>query len=538
MLGEVHDPRAWALGGVAGHAGLFSTARDLSRFAQAWLKKAHTGGASLASPATIDAFRAPHDLPGGLRTLGWDMMSSLSKQRGAGFSWHAFGHGGFTGTALWLDPEAGFFVLFLSNRVHPRGKGGVQELVAQLGTLAARVVAAPPPPLAVEAPCDRGTSEVLAGIDVLRAQGFASLKGKRVALLANGAARAKDGTRTIELLSRAPGVELVRVFTPEHGVGADQEGKLADARDPVTGTPLVSLYGTVLEPPPGSLEDVQALVVDLPDVGARFYTYASTMHRALRAAAAARVPVVVLDRPDPLGGVEVSGPLPDASSRGFVHHAALPVRHGLTLGELGLLFDADEHLGAELRIVRAQGWRRSDYLDATTLAWVPPSPNLRTLTEAILYPGVALLEGTNVSVGRGTDAPFELVGAPYVDGDALAAQLIRAQLPGVTFSAATFTPQAAPFRGERCGGVRVTLTDRARFEPVRLGVALALALRGLYPRAWHVGDLYKLLAHRPSVDAITQGLPLADVEATWAGDLAAFRAKREKYLLYRATCPR
>jgi len=236
--------------------------------------------------------------------------------------------------------------------------------------------------------------------------------------------------------------------------------------------------------------------------------------------------------------VDVAGPLVDAVARSFVHHGQLPVRHGMTMGELAIMFDAEEHLGADLHVVRAKGWRRSDYLDATGLAWVNPSPNLRSVNEALLYPGIGLLEGTNLSVGRGTDMPFEIVGAPFVDGAALAAALAKraSQLPGVTFAAATFTPQAAPFKGESCQGVRLVVTDRTHFEPVRTGLAIATDLRTLYPTAWHFDDVNKLLACKAPLDAIAQGKPLTDVEATWEKDLAAFRTKREKYLLYRATC--
>jgi uncharacterized protein YbbC (DUF1343 family) len=537
MQGEVHDPRAYALGGVAGHAGLFSTARDLSRFAQAWLGKGALRGARVVSPTTFDAFLAPHDVPGAVRALGWDMMSPATRHRGEGLGWHAFGHGGFTGTALWIDPEAGFFVVFLSNRVHPNGKGAVHEIAARAGTLAAQLLARPAP-MAPEAPCERATSEVLPGIDVLRADGFAALRGRAVALLTNASGRARDGARTIDLLTRAPDVRLIRIFTPEHGLGADVEGLVDDATDGATGLPVVSLYGASFSPPPEALEGIDTLVIDVQDVGARFYTYASTVRRALKAAAEAHLRVIVLDRPNPIGGVEVTGPVVDASSRSFVHHGALPVRHGMTLGELALMFDAEDHVGADVRVVRAQGWRRSDSFEATSLTWTSPSPNLRTPTAALLYPGVALVEGTNLSVGRGTDAPFELVGAPFVDARALAAALTKRALPGVSFTPATFVPQSAVFRGETCGGVRIAITDRARFEPVRTGVALAMDLRALYPRKWHFEDVNKLVANRAAMDAMAQGKSLVEVEASWEKDLIAFRTKREKYLLYRSVCPR
>jgi uncharacterized protein YbbC (DUF1343 family) len=533
MVGEVHDPRAYALGGVAGHAGLFSTGRDMARFAQSWLSH----GEGVVSAKTFDAFAAAHDVPGGIRALGWDVASAMSANRADGLSRRAIGHSGYTGTSLWLDPANDLFVLFLSNRVHPAPRGSILELAARIGSAAARLSGVAPPVTVPDAPCERPASDALAGIDVLKAENFARLRGRKIALLTNSAARAKDGTRTIDVLARANGVEVVRIFTPEHGLGADREGAIPDGRDAATGLPVVSLYGASLAPAQDALERIDTVVFDIQDVGTRFYTYASTMRRALRAAADARLRFVVLDRPNPIDGVDVCGPLVDTASRNFVHHAALPVRHGMTIGELALMFDAEEHLGADLEVVKVQGWRRSDYLDATGLAWTPPSPNLRSVTQALLYPAIGLLEGTNLSVGRGTDTPFEIVGAPFVDGQALATALAKRALPGVSFAPATFIPAASPYRGEKCAGVRVTVTDRARFEPVRTGIALAMDLRALHAKDWHFDDVNRLLANRTALDAIAQNKTISEIEATWERDLVAFRAKRDKYLLY-PTCTR
>jgi uncharacterized protein YbbC (DUF1343 family) len=534
MQGEVHDPRAYALGGVAGHAGLFSTPRDMSRFAQAWLGKGGFEGARVVSPATFGAFVAPHDVPGAIRALGWDIASPLVKHRGEGLSRRAFGHGGYTGTSLWLDPDANLFVLFLSNRVHPNGKGAVHEIAGKIATIAAEAAGIPREP----SPCERDGRDVLTGIDVLRAERFARVRGKKLGLVTNASGRAKDGTRTIDVLHAAPEVELARIFAPEHGLGADKEGLQADGKDGATGLPIVSLYGATFAPPPETLAGLDVLVFDVQDVGTRFYTYPSTLRRAMKAAADANLAFLVLDRPNPIDGIDVAGPVVDAASRSFVHHGPLPIRHGMTMGELALLFDAEDHMGGKLDVVRAQGWRRADYFDATGLTWVNPSPNLRNVTEALLYPAVALLEGTNLSVGRGTDTPFEVAGAPFVDGAALAAALGRRGLPGVSFAAASFTPTASPYKGERCGGVRLTITDRARFEPVRTGIALASELRALYAAKWHFDDVNRLLANRAALDAIAQGKTLPEIEATWEKELAAFRVKRDKYLLYPLTCPR
>ncbi len=550
IRGEVHDPRAYGLGGVAGHAGLFSTPRDMSRFAQAWLAKtARPGHATLVSPQTFDAFTSPHDVPTAIRGLGWDMMSPKTKSRGDGLSLRAYGHGGYTGTLLWIDPAPGTFMLFLANRVYPLGRvpgapvvatGEAQELQAKIGTIAASILAPAPAPRAEPAPCDKPASEVLAGIDVLRADDFAALRGRKVALLTNDAARTRDGARTLDALAKAKDVTLVRVLSAEHGLAADQEGSIADDRDPATGTEIVSLYGSGSEEVrmTRALANVDTLVIDIPDVGVRFYTYASTMRHALAPAVQRGLRIVVLDRPNPIDGEHVTGPLPDPSTKGLVHGSRLPVRHGMTLGELTRMFDAEDHLGADLQIIRAQGWRRSDYQDATGYAWTAPSPNLRNLTEAILYPGVALLEGTNVSVGRGTDSPFELIGAPYIDGDALARALNARRVPGVSFSKIAFSPTTSVFSGQRCQGVKLAVSERASLDPVHVGVELAAALTTLYPTTFHAKDVQRLLASRAATDALVAGKPASDAEATWQKDLAAFRVKRDKYLLYRATCPR
>jgi uncharacterized protein YbbC (DUF1343 family) len=256
------------------------------------------------------------------------------------------------------------------------------------------------------------------------------------------------------------------------------------------------------------------------------------MRKAMQVASERRLRFVVLDRPNPIGGVDVSGPILSKGVQSFVNHHPLPVRHGMTIGELALLFDADLHLGTRLEIVRMQGWRRSQLYDATGLPWVDPSPNLRSTTEMLLYPGVGLLEATNVSVGRGTDSPFEVMGAPWINGDTLAAALSALAIPGVTFTATTFTPAASPHKGQACGGVRIGIANPSEFEPVRVGLALATQLHALYAKDWHESDVSRMLAFPAAESALKEGKSVADIEATWAAELAAFKAKREKYLLY------
>ena len=508
MLGDVHDPRAWALGGVAGHAGVFSTATDLAQFARAMLGRGALDGHRIFSPATADLFFARE--PSG-RTLGWDAASPYAKHFAPVFSPHAFGHGGFTGTALWVDPDKDLFIVFLSNRVHPDGTGQVNPLIGDIAELAVQA------------------TQVTPGIDVLRAEGFERLHGLRVGLLTNTSARGRDGTTTLDAFQTAGDPKLAALFSPEHGLAVDHDGKVADSDH--AGVPVYSLYGDRFAPPPEVLAGLDALVVDLQDVGVRFYTYASTMRRAMRVASDRGMRFVVLDRPNPLDGVHVEGPV-FSGKESFVNSAALPVRHGMTMGELARLFAAEDHTAAKLEVVQMRGWHRSEYFDATGLPWVSPSPNLRSLTEALLYPALGLVEGTNVSVGRGTDAPFEQLGAPWIDGDALARSLEAAKLGGVAFSPTTFTPTASVYRGETCHGVRVALVDRAQLDPMATGMTIASALWSAYPGVWKLDKMGGLLGSDATLDAIRRHQPLPVITGVWADDLAAFRTKRAAFLLY------
>jgi uncharacterized protein YbbC (DUF1343 family)/CubicO group peptidase (beta-lactamase class C family) len=527
--GTVHDPRAQRLGGVAGHAGLFSTARDLSRYAQAILGEGDLGGARILSKESVRAMIAPHDVPSGIRALGWDVQTRFSSHRGDTLSRRAVGHGGYTGTALWIDPEKDLFVLFLSNRLHPDAKGQVNLLAGRIATLAGSVFG---PPAAAER-----AGPVELGIDVLRNDGFATLRGARVGLVTNASGLAKDGARTADLLAHAPDVALVALFAPEHGLGADREGNIDAGADVATGLPVRSLYAEERSPKDTTFAGIDTLVFDIQDAGARFFTYASTMHQAMRAAARLDIRVIVLDRPNPLGGVDVSGPLPARGEIGFVNHHRLPIRHGMTLGEIAEMIDADEHLGLRLEVVRMRGWQRAQYFDQTGLAWVAPSPNLRTAAEAVLYPGVALVEGTNVSVGRGTQTPFEVVGAPWMD-ERIVAALGPLLLPGVTFAPTVFTPTSGPHAGLECKGARIEVTDRAAFDPIRVGIAIAQALHKTYPADWNPDRLGEIVGNAAVTRAILGGLSIAEVEALWKADLDAFKAKRKKYLLYADQEPR
>jgi uncharacterized protein YbbC (DUF1343 family) len=376
-----------------------------------------------------------------------------------------------------------------------------------------------------------GEPGVRSGIDVLERHAFAELRGHRVALLTNQTGRDRAGRSTFSLLAHAPDVTLVAIFTPEHGLTGDVDRRIADGREPSTGLPIHSLYGDHLRPTEADLRGVDTLVVELADVGARFFTFETTLGYALEAAAAHGIRVMVLDRPNPLGGVAIEGPLLDAGRESFVAYHRLPLRHGMTLGELARLFNAERRIGADLTVIPVEGWRRADDLDAAGLSWRNPSPNLRSLAAAFAYPGLALLETTAVSVGRGTPRPFEVIGAPYVDGATLAAALEREGLPGVRFTKTRFCPTSSAFEDEECGGVELTLTDRARFESVRTGVAIARALHALYPEPWHPRDMM-LLGHAATFRAIMEGDSLAAIASRWETDVAAFRAARAPYLLY------
>jgi uncharacterized protein YbbC (DUF1343 family) len=362
---------------------------------------------------------------------------------------------------------------------------------------------------------------------VLRRDDFARLDGARVALITNASGRARDGTRTIDLLHQAPNVTLVSIFAPEHGLDARREGRIGAARDARTDLPVHSLFNETRRPAAEQLAGADTIVFDLQDVGVRFYTYASTMLRAMEAAAEHDLRFVVLDRPNPLGGERAEGPVLDDETAlaSVVNFHPLPIRHGLTLGELAALLNEERDVGARLDVVPVEGWSRDRYYDETGLRWVPPSPNLGTVEQVVLYPAVALLEGTNVSVARGTDDAFRVIGAPWADADALVGRLRAEPLAGVTFEPATFVPRIGPYRRQRCRGVRLTVTDRDAFRPVLTGLALARALRAEHAQPWDPERLVRMVGDRAVTEAVLAGAELPALEALWRDELDAFRAR-------------
>jgi uncharacterized protein YbbC (DUF1343 family)/CubicO group peptidase (beta-lactamase class C family) len=525
IRGEVHDPRSWHLGGVAGHAGLFSTADDLAVYARMLLGGGADRGQRILQPETVRTFTTPRPIPAGLRTPGWDAKTSYSANRGDRFpAGKSFGHTGFTGTSLWVDPGSQTAVIFLSNRLHPNGKGNVNRLRGRVATLAAAAVG-------LEAPADAGG--VLTGVDVLAREHFARLKGRRVGLVTNHTGRDRDGRATIDLLHQAEGVRLVALFSPEHGIRGALDERVDDSKDDKTGLPVYSLYGKRRKPTAETLEGIDTLVYDIQDAGCRFYTYISTLGLVMEAAEEHKRRVVVLDRPNPIGGVAVAGPVLDSGRESFVAYHRLPVRHGMTVGELARLFKAERKLDIDLDVVAMEGWHREDFYDRTGLTWVNPSPNLRSLTQAYLYPGIGLLETTNLSVGRGTDRPFEWVGAPWLDGRRLAAAVTELHLPGVRFVPVRLKPVSSVHAGKDCGGIQIIVDDWSRFEPLRTGLAIATQLRRLYSTDWQVERYGTLLGHAATLEGLKNGRSWQELEKGWQADSDRFWETRRQYLLYR-----
>lgn len=374
--------------------------------------------------------------------------------------------------------------------------------------------------------------QVLTGIDVLVRDNFAQLKGRRIGLVTNHTGQDRTGRATIDLLHQAPDVKLVALFSPEHGIRGVLDEKVGDGKDEKTGLPIYSLYGKRKRPTADTLQGVDTLVYDIQDIGCRFYTYSTTLGYTLEAAAENKLKAVVLDRPNPIGGMAIEGPVLDPGLESFVAYHSLPIRHGLTVGELARLFNAERKIGADLDVVAMQGWKRSTWFERTGLMWINPSPNLRTLSAALLYPGIGILETTNLSVGRGTERPFEWIGAPWLDAQKLAAALAQEKLPGIRFVPAQRTPSSSVHQGKLCSGVHLFVDDWARFQPVRTGLAIAAVLHKLHPSDWKVERLNVLLGHEATWRGLSQGEAWTDLERRWQPELERFAERRKSCLLY------
>jgi uncharacterized protein YbbC (DUF1343 family)/CubicO group peptidase (beta-lactamase class C family) len=547
LRGVVHDPTSRRMGGVAGHAGLFTTAADLARYARMMLARGELEGVRLFKPETVALMTSVQtdDSVSSRRGLGWDIDSSYAGPRGQWLPVGSYGHTGWTGGSLWIDPFSETFIIFLSNRNHPTEAGNVIPLRRTVGTLTAEAVRGfnflhVPGALALKPGVtsasrggltERTRVEVLCGIDVLARDKFAALRGLKIGLVTNQTGVDRRRRATIDLLQKADGVELVSLFSPEHGIRGVLDEKIGDSRDEQSGLPIYSLYGEKRAPTPEQLAEVDALVFDIQDVGCRFYTYISTLGECIVAAAQAGKKIIVLDRPNPITGSRVEGPML-AADRSFTAWHELPLRHGMTVGELARMFVAERAPAAQLTVVACEGWKRDIWFDETGLPWTNPSPNMRSLQAALLYPGIGLLEFCNVSVGRGTDRPFELFGAPYIDDARLAAAIDAANLPGLRVMPVRFTPNASVFKGQQCRGVQFIVTDRQNFSPLDLGVTLATTLQSFYPRDLKIEKLSRLLAHPATLDAIRAGKSLTEVKALWAPERARFAELRDKFLLY------
>lgn len=549
----VHDPTVRRMGGVAGQAGLFSTADDLAKFAQAMLN----GGGGILSAESVQKMTRPEQPPSApvLRGFGWDIDSPYSSNRGDLLPVGGYGHTGFTGTSLWIDPTTKTYIILLTNAVHPRGKGNAMALRSKVATaIAAALPLTTSEKEALHWESITGYNEaqsaarrvstrngsVRTGIDVLEAHGFDVLqvagRNRRIGLLTNQTGVDAEGQRTIDVLAHAQGVSLEAIFSPEHGVtGTLDTTDVNNSKDEATGIPVYSVYGAKdadRRPALDVIKNLDAVVIDIQDAGVRFYTYETTMGYFLEAAAKTGVEVIVLDRPNPITGSFVQGPVSEAGRESFTNYWTLPIRHGMTLGELAKMFNADRNINARLTIVPMEGWLRGDWFDSTGLAWVNPSPNLRSVTEATLYPGVALIEGTNVSVGRGTDAPFELVGAPWIKSRELATYLNAREVAGVRFVPMTFTPTASNYAGQKCEGVNLILTDRNALDAPELGIELAAALKKLYPMDYKMERMMELLANQAAYDDLSAGKDPRRIAQDWQEELEKFEATRKKHLLY------
>jgi uncharacterized protein YbbC (DUF1343 family) len=547
LWGEVHDPTARSMGGVAGHAGLFSTVDDLSIFAQMLLNGGSHGGVSILSPLMIEKMTSPQTPPNkmALRGLGWDIDSPYASNRGELFPVGSYGHTGYTGTSIWIDPVSTTYVIVLTNRVHPNGKGEAGPLHSQIAT----VVASSLEPLSAERVLSdrrsltgnyelmrgygvRGlrNGQVQTGIDVWNRERFASLRELCVGLITNHSGLDSRGQPTMDLLLKTPGVKLACIFVPEHGLhGMEDEKVLSTTRK---GLPIYSLYGDAERPTEQMLNGLDAIVFDVQDAGVRFYTYVTTMGYAMEAAAKKGIPFYILDRPNPITGSFVQGPVMERDLKSFTGYFPLPVRHGMTVGELAEMFNTEYRIGAKVRVIKMRGYRRSDWYDETGLRWVNPSPNLRTLTQAILYPGVGMVEGANVSVGRGTDTPFELLGSPWIDARQLAAFLNKRRIQGVRFMPVDFEPKSSRFKNQLCHGVQIILLDREALDSPGLGVEIASALHRLYPGDFQLEKTLPLIGSREVLQSIKEGHDPDFIVLSWQESLEEFRRLRAKYLLY------
>ena len=567
LQGTVNDPTSRRMGGVAGHAGLFSNANDLSIFAQNLLDL--LAGRPSKFPLnrlTAEKMTTPQNpaTAVALRGLGWDIESPFSGNRGELFPVGSFGHTGWTGTDIWMDPWSDSYIIFLSNRNYPDRRPNTIPLEAKLATAAAQALDVQIPESGREIARLTGYNESLTdmrrwpsrngavetGIDVLEQENFATLarlKKKhgghlRVGILSNQTGLDSRGRRTIDVLfhdaqASVPGLKVTTLFSPEHGItGKMDTTDISGSTDKATGLPVVSMYGATAaerHPPIKKLRHLDAVVIDLRDAGVRFYTYETAVAYFLQASAHTGTDIVILDRPDPINGSFVQGPMSDAGHSSYTGFMPLPVRHGMTMGELARYFNGEEHLGASLTVVPMKGWQRGDWYDSTSLLWVNPSPNLHNLNEATLYPGLGMIESSNISVGRGTDTPFAWIGAPWIDATQFAAALNHRMIPGIRFVPVEFTPNAPyPYAGQVCKGVQFVVTNRNELNVPEMGIEIASMLYKMYPTEYHLDSIAPLLANQATLKALEDHVDPESIADTWRDSLDQYMQRREAYLIY------
>jgi uncharacterized protein YbbC (DUF1343 family) len=535
------------MGGVAGHAGVFTTADDLAKYAQMLVGMGTRDGVHVFNPETVRKFTepgSPADQPV-LRGLGWDIDSPFSSNRGELYPIGSYGHTGFTGTSLWIDPTSHSFVIFLSNVVHLKRGNSLSSLRGRLATaIAAGFGLNIPNDVAItgygETISGAGAhrviarnAETLTGLDVLEAENFKELKNKRIGLITNQTGLDRAGHRNVDAMLSA-GVHVTKLFSPEHGINGTEDDNVVDAKDQATGIPVTSLYQpNQRRLSAAQMQGLDAVVFDIQDIGARFYTYSCTLLYSLEEAGKARKPFYVLDRPNPITGTRIEGPMIDKDLQSFVGCYDMPLRHGMTFGELANMANSEQQWGADLHVVHMKNWQRGDWFDSGSLTWVNPSPNMRSLNAALLYPGVGMLEyNTNYSVGRGTDAPFEQIGADWIQGRALAAALNAQFIPGVRVYPTKFQPTASNFSGQTIEGVRFVITDRESFDSTRLGVEIAVALRTLYPGKIDFDKCKNLIGSRETINALAQGKEAIDIWTAAQADAIKFAERRKQFLLY------
>ena len=599
LRGTVHDPTTRRMGGVAGHAGVFSTAQDVSLFAQALLDRlagrpsnfplkqetlelmvapeqpGHDERQVAAANAAERAAIAAGDKPAAmglaphypavkgqdLRGFGWDIDTAFSKPRGVVFPIGSFGHTGFTGTSLWMDPGSDTYVILLANAIHPRGGAPISNLrgeVASAGGEALGLYGA----TAAASETER-SSATMTGIDVLEEEHFKALVGGAshvdhalaLGVLTNQTGLDRAGRRTVDILATdlpkvVPGAKLAAIFSPEHGIFGKQDSMHVDAEvDPATGLHVTSLYGpteTDKRPSHEMLKDLDAVVIDLQDAGVRFFTYDTVMGYFLEAAAKEKtefhheLKILVLDRPDLIGGELVQGPVSDEELThgvaAYIDYMPLPVRTGMTIGELAKYVVGVKKLDVELTVVPMEHWTRTEYFDETGVPWVNPSPNLRTMTAAVLYPGLGFLDYSRVSVGRGTDTPFEFFGAAWMHAAEVAEALNARKIPGVTFSASTTSVAENAnrylFHGQTIEAVRIAVTDRRAVDSPEMGLEILNVLHRMYPAQFQVEKTLRLVGSRSTLDAIERGEDPRAIAGAWKAKLDAFVGARRAFLLY------